>query len=68
MVDVEQGSPAAEAGILAGDVITEVYSQKVDNLKEYVEISRKLKDRTEPIAFLVKRQGTSTYVPVIPEK
>jgi Do/DeqQ family serine protease len=68
VVDVEDGSPSAEAGIREGDVITEVYSQRVDNLKEYVEISRKLKDRREPIAFLVKRRGVSTYVPVIPEK
>jgi serine protease Do len=68
VIDVEAGSPASEADIRVGDVITEVYSQKVDSLKEYVEISRKLKDRTEPIAFLVRRQGTSTYVPVIPGK
>jgi serine protease Do len=68
VIDVEKGSPSDEAGIREGDVITEVYSQRVDNLKEYVEISRKLKDRKEPIAFLVKRRGVSTYVPVIPEK
>lgn len=68
VIDVQAGSPAAEAGIREGDVITEVYSQKVDNLKEYVKISKTLKDRKEPIAFLVKRQGMSTYVPVIPEK
>ncbi len=68
VIDVETGSPSHEAGIREGDVITEVYSQRVDSLKEYVEISRKLKDRKEPIAFLVKRRGVSTYVPVIPEK
>jgi serine protease Do len=68
VIDVEEGSPAKEADIRVGDVITEVYSQKVDNLKEYVEISKQLKDRREPIAFLVRRQGMSTYVPVIPAK
>ncbi|MDH3216780.1 MAG: Do family serine endopeptidase [Candidatus Krumholzibacteria bacterium] len=67
VIDVEDGSPASEAGIRQGDVITEVYSHKVDNLKQYVEISRKLKDRRDPIAFLVKRRGMSTYVPVIPK-
>jgi serine protease Do len=68
VLGVRDGSPAADANIRAGDIITEVYSRKVDDLQDYVEISRKLKDRREPIAFLVKRRGTSTYVPVIPEK
>ena len=68
VIDVVEGSPASEAGIQAGDVITEVYSQKVSNLREYMEISEKLKERKEPIAFLVQRGRTSTYVPVIPDK
>lgn len=68
VLGVRQDSPAGDAGIREGDIITEVYSRKVDNLKDYVEISQKLKDRKEPIAFLVKRRGTSTYVPVIPER
>jgi serine protease Do len=68
VVQVEDGSPAYDADIREGDVITEIYSQPVRNLKEYMEISEKLKDRTDPIAFLVKRRGTSTYVPVIPGK
>lgn len=68
VLSVRADSPAGEAGIREGDVITEVYSRKVDDLKDYVAISEKLKDRREPIAFLVKRRGTSTYVPVIPEK
>jgi Do/DeqQ family serine protease len=69
VVDVAAGSPAEDAGIMVGDVITEVYSHKVENLKEYAEISQRLKDRKDPIAFLVKRRGgTSTFVPVVPGK
>jgi serine protease Do len=68
VVGVDEGSPAARAGIRVGDVITEVYSRSVDNLRDYVEISETLKDRTEPIAFLIKRETTSQYVPVIPNK
>ncbi len=68
VVEVEEGSPASDADIREGDVITEVYSQRVVNLKEYVAISKKLRDRKDPIAFLVKRGRTSTYVPVIPDK
>jgi serine protease Do len=66
VVGVADGSPADEAGIREGDVITEVYSREVSNLEDYVEIATKLKDREAPIAFLVKRGKTTTYVAVKP--
>ena len=65
---VQRGSPADEADIRVGDVITEVYSNPVDDLKDYTEVSEKLKDRKGTIAFLVKRGRNATYVPVIPDK
>jgi serine protease Do len=68
VLEVEEGSPADEAGIREGDVITEVYSHEVGSLEDYVAISKKLKDRKEAIAFLVVRGRTSTYVPVMPDK
>lgn len=68
VIRVEENSPASTAGIAPGDVITEVYSKKVTSLEDYLEISNKLRDRKDPIAFLVKRGRTSTYVPVIPDK
>ena len=67
VVDVEEGSPAERAGIRRGDVITEIYSRSVTDLRDYVEISEKLKDRKEPIAFLVRRDRTSRYIPVVPD-
>jgi S1-C subfamily serine protease len=67
-MDVERGSAAADAGIRTGDIITEVYSHSVTDLESYVEISEKLKDRKDPIAFLVKRGRNSTYIAVIPHK
>ena len=66
VVDVVAGSPADAAGIREGDIITEVYSREVANLEDYVEISDKLKDREAPIAFLVKRGRSTTYIPVRP--
>jgi Do/DeqQ family serine protease len=66
VVGVREGSPADEAGIREGDIITEVYSHEVNSLQDYVEISDKLKDREAPIAFLVKRGRSTTYVPVRP--
>jgi serine protease Do len=68
VVDVSEASPAWTAGIRQGDVITEIYSQRVESVKDYAEVSKRLKDRKEPIAFLVKRNQTSRYFPVIPEK
>jgi Do/DeqQ family serine protease len=68
VTEVEEGSPAEDAGIREGDVITEVYSHEVNGLDEYVAMSKKLKERKDPIAFLVKRGRITTYVPVIPEK
>lgn len=68
VLGVEEGSPADKAGIREGDVITEVYSQSVDNLEEYLSIAKKLEERKDPIAFLVKRGRSTTYVPVKPSK
>jgi serine protease Do len=68
VLGVEEGSPAEDAGIREGDIITEVYSQSVDDLEGYLRIAEKLKDRKDPIAFLVKRGKSTTYVPVKPGK
>jgi serine protease Do len=67
VTDVQDGSPADRAGIRRGDVITEVYSRKIENLRDYVEVSEQLRERKDPIAFLVRRERTSRYIPVVPE-
>jgi serine protease Do len=64
---VDEGSPAEEAELHEGDVITEVYSHEVRNIDDYVAISKKLKERKDPIAFLVKRGKSTSFVTVIPE-
>jgi serine protease Do len=68
VTEVEEGSPADETDLQEGDVITEVYTQAVGGLDDYVTIAKKLKDRKEPIAFLVKRGKTTRYVTVSPER
>jgi S1-C subfamily serine protease len=65
---VDEGSPAAEADLQEGDIITEVYTQAVGGLDDYVTISKRLKDRKDPIAFLVKRGKSTNYVTVSPER
>jgi len=67
VLDVEAGSPAEEAGIREGDIITEVYTQEVDGLEDYVSVAEKLKDRKAAIAFLVKRGRSTQYVTVNPD-
>ena len=67
VMGVDEGSPADEAELREGDVITEVYSHEVRNIGDYVEISQKLKERKDPIAFLVKRGRSTTFVTVIPQ-
>jgi len=67
VLDVDPGSPAEEAGIREGDIITEVYTQEVAGLEDYVSVAEKLKDRKAAIAFLVKRGRSTQYVTVNPE-
>jgi len=65
---VDDGSPAEAANLQEGDVITEVYTQSVAGLDDYLTISKKLKSRKDPIAFLVKRGRTTNYVTVSPDR
>ncbi len=68
VLNVKEGSPAEEAGIREGDIITEVYSIAVKDMDGYLKVADKLKDREAPIAFLVKRGRSTTYLPVKPGK
>jgi S1-C subfamily serine protease len=68
VLEVDEGSPADEAGIREGDIVTEVYSISVDDLDGYRKVAENLKEREAPIAFLVKRGRSTTYIPVKPDK
>lgn len=43
VVNVEPGSPADEAGIVAGDIIVEINKQAVENISDYSKITKKVK-------------------------
>jgi serine protease Do len=61
VVQVENNSPAEEAGIRQGDVILELDEEPVKNLDEYRKgIQQYKKDDT--ILFLIKRRGTTLYL------
>lgn len=61
ITDVQQGSIAAESGLLPGDLILEINKQQIVNLDNY----RKIVDSVEigqNILFLVKRGSNTIYV------
>ncbi len=63
VVRVESGSPAADAGIRAGDLILEVNGEVATSIKEYREAVAKVK-KDSVARFLIKRQGHTLYLTV----
>lgn len=67
VVQVEDGSAAAMAGFMPGDIIVEVDQQVVKNLQEY---ERKVETYKagDTVMFLIKRQGSTLFLTVkVPE-
>lgn len=67
VVEVEDGSPAATAGFIPGDIIVEVDQQVVKKLQEY---ERKVETYKagDTVLFLIKRQGSTLFLTVkVPE-
>ena len=46
VVDVEPNSPADEAGLMPGDVITEINKQPINNLSDYKKVVQSIKGNT----------------------
>jgi len=67
VVDIERGSPAGDAGLLAGDVIVSIGDREIQNLRDYREIMRELEGRRRAIAFMVRRGASSFFVAIRPE-
>jgi serine protease Do len=67
VVDVERGSPAAEGGLLVGDVVVGVGDRKVKGLRDYREIMKDLEGRDRAIAFMVQRGAYTYFVAIRPE-
>ena len=57
--EIEDGSPAANAGLQPGDLITEVNRQKVTGVDEFRTAVKDIKDR---LLLLIKRKDMSRFV------
>jgi serine protease Do len=58
---LEDGSPAAEAGIQRGDVIKQINRQNVRNIADFERLTRDVKEG-DRLTLLLQRGSTSLYV------
>ena len=65
---VEPGSPAAEAGLVRGEVILEINQKSVASLKEFEEIADKLKPGEGLLLLIQSKQGTIFKIIKTPKK
>ncbi len=63
ITDVAQDSPAADAGLQAGDVIKEVNRVPVKNIQEYNSAMKK-SGENKPVLFLIRRDSQTFYVTI----
>jgi len=62
VTQVEPGSPAAEAGIQAGDVIQQVNRKPVKNVEDFVQKVEKTADK-DNVLLLIQRDRTDFMQP-----
>jgi serine protease Do len=63
--DIKEGSPAAEAGLQAGDLISEVNRTTINNLNDYQQALKKVKSG-DNLLLLVKRGNGAFYAVLTP--
>jgi len=61
IVQVENGSPAAEAGLSQGDIIVEIDKKQIDSLRTFNQLMAEVKEG-DTILFLIDRGGTTIFV------
>lgn len=66
VADVRDDSPALEAGVQKGDVITEVNQERVASVSEFKKAIKKKSDKNL-VVVLVKREGAAHYLTIKPQ-
>jgi len=56
VIETQEGSPAFNAGLKAGDVVVEVDGKKIKSIEEYVNISGEVKKKVET-SLTIRREG-----------
>lgn len=68
VISVDGGSPAADGGLQAGDVIVRVANRAVRDLKSYESAMSAVADQDKAIAIMVQRGAYTYFVAVKPAK
>ena len=63
ITEVASGTPADEARLRQGDLIKEVNRQKIQNVRDWKQITDKMR-KGEPLLLLVKRGANTFYVAI----
>ena len=66
VTEVEQGSPAADAGIQSGDIIKQVNRKPVRNVEDFVQKVEKTPDK-DSVLLLIQRGQNSLFAAVTPK-
>ena len=66
IASVEQGSPAEDQGLRAGDIIQQVGQQSVDGPKDAAAKLKEAKETKKPVLMKVYREGSTRFVAVSP--
>ena len=67
VLEVQMGSPAAQAGLRPGDIIARINDQEIEDSDDYYAASEPLKDKKKAVLFLVYRDGEPLFVAVKPD-
>jgi len=65
IVEVQSGSPGFDAGLRTGDIVLEIEGKKTKKLRDYVKISREVKDKKVEVSLVILREGVSYDVTIM---
>lgn len=68
VISVDSGSPAADGGLQAGDVIVRVADTSVRDLSTYRRVMKDVEDQDKAVAIMVQRGDYTYFVAVKPEE